>query len=34
VTESEIRKACLRPLVSEIKFMTIRPVNEPTGKHA
>jgi len=34
VTVSEIKKACLLPLVSEIKFITIRPVKEPTGKHA
>lgn len=34
VTDKEIRKACRRPLVSDIKFITIRPVNEPTGKQA
>ncbi len=29
-----MRNACRRPLMSEIKFITIRPVNEPIGKNA
>jgi hypothetical protein len=33
VTDKEIKKACLLPLVSEIIFMTIKPVNDPIGKH-
>ena len=32
VTDKEIKNACLLPLVSEIKFIIINPVNEPMGK--
>ena len=34
VTLNEIRNACRLPLVSEIRFITIKPVKDPMGKHA
>ena len=34
VIDSAIKKAYFLPFVSEIKFMTMRPVNEPIGKQA
>lgn len=34
VTDKAIKKACRLPLVSDIKFITIKPVNDPMGKKA